>query len=477
MDKTRQKLLEGVLESGARQFARPKPSDRIGYGLSYGNKNLIAYARYISPDFETPRHIRLIADALTKVEKGEIKNLIINMPPRHGKSHFCTKIFPTWYLGRHPKDEQITASYSGDKAIEFTRFQRNIVESDRYRDVFPNISTCEDSRAGRRWEVTAGGVIVGAGVDGPITGRGAHLATIDDPVKNYEEAMSETIQEKVWEWYCSTFLSRIYENTAQILIMTRWASDDLAGRLIAKDGLAENGGKWTLLKLPALDAEGKALWPEKFSAEYLMSLRATMGEKIFMALYQQEPIDITERLFDDPKYESVPANLNSIGYLDPAFGGSDSCAFCCGNAAASASDAVIHIAGADLWRGTIDQTYDRVEALYKKHNLSVLWVESNQAQRLIAYELKKRGLNARENNNTVNKHLRIQNFVKMNWKRLRFAPTVDPSFMKGLLTYHEGVQHDDAPDALAGLISKIQGTHNDLSKRYSLSGLLFGRRY
>jgi len=476
VDKVNKQILETVIDSGSRSFARPKPSDRIAYGRAHGADSLLAFSRYIMPDFQSAQHIKLIAEHLSRVEKGEIKNLIINMPPRHGKSNLCSKIFPTWFLGRHPKDEIIVTSFAADKAIEFTRWQRNTVESELYRDIFPNIQTCDDSRASRRWEITAGGVVIGAGVDGPITGRGGKLAVIDDPIKNYQEAMSEKIQDNVWEWYCSTFLTRIYEDTAQILIMTRWSSDDLSGKLIAKDGLAENGGKWHLLKLPAIDADGKALWPERFSAEFLQSQRETMGEKIFMALYQQEPIDITERLFDDPKYEEAPETLRNIGYLDPAFGGADSCAFCCGNAASAEKDSPIYVTGGYMWRSTIDQTYDRVEALCKKHRIETLWVESNQAQRLIIYELKKRGINARENNNTVNKHLRIQNFVKMPWRRLRFSHGIDPAFMKGVLCYHEGIEHDDAPDALAGLISKIRSACNDLSQRYNLSSLLFGRR-
>ncbi len=475
-NKIDKEIFEKVLESGARSFAKPKPSDRIGYGLAHGDKNLLAFARYIYPDFESPRHIRMIADKLTQIDSGKIKNLLINMPPRHGKSQFCTKIYPTWYLGRHPKDEQITASYSGDKAIEFTRWQRNTVESDRYHDIFPKIQTCEDSRAGRRWEITAGGVIVGAGVDGPITGRGAKLAIIDDPIKNYEEALSEVIQDKVWDWYCSTFLSRIYEDTAQIVIMTRWASDDLSGRLIEKDGLVENGGKWHLLKLPALDADGNALWPDKFSAEYLMSLRETMGEKIFMALYQQEPIDVTERLFDGPVFEEAPSGLRNRGFLDPAFGGSDSCALSVGNASSHDEDALFYLTGGYLWRSAIDETYNRVVAYCKKHNVEVLFVESNQAQVVIAHELRKRGLNVREVNSTTNKALRIQNYVKTNWKRIRFSKGIDPDFMKQLLTYSDIAPHDDAADSLAGIISQCVTHGRDLSKRFDISGLLFGRK-
>lgn len=476
MDNLEQNVLEKVLESGARSFAKPKPSDRVGYGRTHGTDNLLAYSRYLSDKFFTPKHVKLIAEKLTLVEKGRIKKLIITMPPRHGKSNLCTKIFPTWYLGKHPDHEIIVSSYSGDKAIEFTRWQRNTVESDLYHDIFPKIITCDDSRASRRWEITAGGVVVGAGVDGPITGRGANLAIIDDPIKNYQEAMSETMQENVWEWYCSTFLSRIYEDTAQIIIMTRWSSDDLVGRLIEKDGLVENGGSWTLLKLPAIDTDGNALWPEKFSVEFLMSLRETMGEKIFMALYQQEPIDLTERLFDNPFFEESPEGFRNRAYLDPAFGGSDSCALSIGNATSSDSDALFYLTGGYLWRSTIDETYNRVIAHCKKHNVEILFVESNQAQVVIAHELRTRGLNVREVNNSTNKTLRIQNYVKMNWKRLRFAKCIDNDYMKQLLTYSDVSQHDDAADSLAGLIAQCITHGRDLSKRFDFSGLLFGRR-
>lgn len=470
-------ILQAVLEEGAKTFSTAKPADKKLYGKLHGSKDLLAFARYINDDFESPWHIKLIAEKLTAVAEGKCKRLIINMPPRHGKSELCSKIFPIWYLGKKPKSEIIMTSYSASKAEDFTRWQRNTCESPFYRDIFPDFSICQDSRAKDQWLTTAGGGVIGAGVDGPITGRGMDFGAIDDPHKNYEEALSEVYQEKVWDWYCSTFLTRLHPGGSQILIQTRWATNDLTGRLIARDGLTPNGGKWDLLKLPAINAKGEALWPERYSVEDLQDIRESIGEKIFQALYQQEPIDLTERLFLDPKFSESPKNLTTIAYLDPAFGGSDYNAFVTGGvdkAAVPAEDGSrpIYIKAGSIWKGQIDDTYRRVEKLCRNYNVGTLYVESNQAQRVVAAEFRRRGLLVREVNNIANKHLRIVNAVKVNWANLRFSAACENDFMKQLLNYSEMSSHDDAPDALAGLIDQCGTRSGNISKRYDIFNLL-----
>jgi predicted phage terminase large subunit-like protein len=459
--------LHYLREEGTKAFSKVQKSDKKLYGKTYGNKDLIAFAKYIDPDFLDPTHIQLISDALTKVNNGEIKRLIINMPPRHGKSQLCSKIFPTWYLGNHPKSNIILSSYAATLAEDFTRWQRNTCESPIYRDVFPELYIKQDSRAKDQWQTVQGGNVIGAGVGGPITGRGADLAIIDDPIKNYEEAKSEIIQDKIWDWYQSTLRTRLHPGAAVILIMTRWVTFDLAGRLLAQDKTIENGGTWHLLKLPAIDVKGNALWEGRYSANDILQIRKEVGEKIFSALYQQEPIDIQERLFNDPIFAEPPENIRTIAYLDPAFGGSDYSAMTIGGLHES-NGIRIHVIAGEIWNESLDKTYDKVESLCKKYNVSKLYLEANQSQKALGYELEKRGIIIGLINNYTNKYLRIVNAVKINWEKIRFSKNVSNDYLKQILHYHEDSRHDDAPDSLAGFIErfpKVSG--KDLNKRYS----------
>jgi predicted phage terminase large subunit-like protein len=250
-------------------------------------ETLAAFTEYTFPQYKTAEHHRLICEKLEAVERGEIDRLMIFMPPRHGKSELASKRFPAWYLGRNPDKQVITASYNSDLAGDFGRQVRNIVREQRFRNVFPSVSLAEDSQAANRWNTSAGGSYVAAGVGTAVTGRGAHLLLIDDPVKDREEAESETRRDTVWNWYTSTAYTRLMPGGAVILIQTRWHEDDLAGRLLEAE--ATGGDKWHKLILPAIMSNGQALWPEWYPIEELQRRKSAIGLRDFSALYQQQP--------------------------------------------------------------------------------------------------------------------------------------------------------------------------------------------
>lgn len=243
-------------------------------------ESLLAFTEYTKPDFESARHHTLICDALERVERGDCRRLMIFAPPRHTKSELASRRFPAWYLGRHPNSQIISSTYSGDFASDFGRDVRDIVSSPEYGRIF-DTSLRADSSAVNRWQTDQGGVYVSVGVGGPITGRGAHIAIIDDPVKNQQDAESETIRESVWHWYLTTLKTRLMPGGAIILMMTRWHEDDLAGRI-----LKEEGDEWEVLRLPAIE-DGQALWPEWFPVEELETHKKHV--RTWEALYQQNP--------------------------------------------------------------------------------------------------------------------------------------------------------------------------------------------
>lgn len=224
------------------------------------------------------------------------------MPPRHGKSEFASKTFPAWFLANWPDKRVIVASYAAEFAASWGRKARTLLQDHGLR--FFDVSLRHDSKAADAWDIEGhSGGMQTCGVGGPLTGKGADVLIIDDPVKNAEEANSEVYRQKTWEWYISTAYTRLEPGGAVILIQTRWHEDDLAGRILAH--AKETGEEWTVINLPALAepndelgrSEGEPLWPERYDAAALEGIRKTVGSYFFSALYQQRPVPPEGGLF------------------------------------------------------------------------------------------------------------------------------------------------------------------------------------
>jgi len=262
-------------------------------------EDLACYAIAQWPGFELAPHHSLIVEELERIERGDIRRLIICMPPRHGKTLLCTLLFVAWYLGRHPEQFIISASYGQELAEDFGRRVRNFVSDPLHRAIFPGFRLADDSTSMRRFDTTAGGAYYAVGRGGPITGRGAHVLLIDDPLKDRQEAQSETIRRGLHEWFASVAYTRLQPGGAIVLIQTRWHEDDLAGRL-----LREHAADWEVLSLPAIAETdesfrraGDALWPEKFPLGALEEIRTVVGSAAWASLYQQRPAAAEGTLF------------------------------------------------------------------------------------------------------------------------------------------------------------------------------------
>lgn len=181
-------------------------------------RSLLRFTEYTHPLYQRAVHHELIAERLEAVERGDIDRLMVFMPPRHGKSELASKRFPAWCLGRDPKRQIIAASYNSDLANDFGRNVRNLVAEPEFREVFPGVSLATDSAAANRMNTNQGGAYVAAGVGTAVTGRGAHIALIDDPFKDREEADSERRRDLVWDWYRSTLFTRLMPGGAIVLI-------------------------------------------------------------------------------------------------------------------------------------------------------------------------------------------------------------------------------------------------------------------
>lgn len=221
--------------------------------------------------------------------------LMLFMPPRHGKSTIASVNFPAWHIGQYPRHEIIACSYSSSLAMSFSRKVREQLRSKSYQQTFVDAKLDPKSQSAETWSTTAGGGYVAAGVSGPITGKGAHILIIDDPVKNREEAESENQQRLVYDWYTSTAYTRLAPGGGVLIILTRWHDLDLAGQLLEAE--KHGGDKWEVVRYPAIATEeeefrhvGEALHPDRYSAQALEQIRRAVGPRDFEALYQQNPV-------------------------------------------------------------------------------------------------------------------------------------------------------------------------------------------
>ena len=263
--------------------------------VTQSRNNLIDFEIATNPDYIPNWHHEAISKELEHIEKygdRDYKILIVTVPPRAGKSQMCSIDFPTWYLGRNPKNEIITASYSADLAQEFGGKAREKMDSDEYKAIFPEVSLREDERARGKWKTQQGGSYVAVGVGGGLTGRGANCLLIDDPVKNREEAESEVYRQKIWDWFTSTAFTRLSPRGVVIVIQTRWHTDDLAGKILAHPELSK---RTKVMSFPAIAEhhekphrlQGEALWPSRYDLKALAEIKSTLGPYDFSALYRR----------------------------------------------------------------------------------------------------------------------------------------------------------------------------------------------
>jgi predicted phage terminase large subunit-like protein len=283
-------------------------------------KSLTAFIEYLG-QYTPASHHRLLIDKLEAVERGELERLMVWMPPGSAKSTYTSVLFPPWFMGRNPTIPVLGVSNTTELAERFSRRARNITANSLYRNVF-GFSCSEDTKAAGSWENERGGEFFAAGIGSAIAGRRAKLGLIDDPIKSREEADSDRIRQKHWDWYLNDFLTRLMPGAAQIVIQTRWHEDDLSGRILEREA-----DKWHVIKLPMLAVNddplhrepGERLWPEWFTDDMVRT--AMQDVRAWNALYQQDPAPedgeyFKRDYFND--YAVQPSGLHIYGASDYA---------------------------------------------------------------------------------------------------------------------------------------------------------------
>ena len=253
--------------------------------------DFMAYVNEMWPGFVNGRHHKVMAKKFRDIAEGKIKRLIVNMPPRHTKSEFASYLLPAWFLGKFPNKKIIQCSNTAELATGFGRKVRNLVGSDQYAKVFPNVSLRQDSKAAGRWSTNHNGEYFAIGVGGTVTGKGADLLIIDDPHSEQEArlaASSPEIFDSVYEWYTSGPRQRLQPGGSIVIVMTRWSKKDLTGRIL-QSALERDGEKWELIEFPAILPSENPLWPEFWSYDELCALRDELPPAKWNAQYQQSP--------------------------------------------------------------------------------------------------------------------------------------------------------------------------------------------
>ena len=248
--------------------------------------DFLSFVKTIWPEFIEGAHHKTIADKFNKLASGEIKRLIVNMPPRHTKSEFASTLLPAWMIGRTPNLKIIQTTHTGELAVRFGRKAKTLIDSPEYQQIFKT-RLREDSQAAGRWETAQGGEYFAAGVGGAITGRGADLLIIDDP-HSEQDAMNLSALERAYEWYTSGPRQRLQPGGKIVCVMTRWNTKDLTGMLMQAQKEAK-ADKWELIEFPAIMPSGKPVWPEYWKLDELETVKASLSLGKWNAQWMQNP--------------------------------------------------------------------------------------------------------------------------------------------------------------------------------------------
>lgn len=266
-----------------KQYEQTKNQEESG-------KDFLVFVKQMWAAFIEGYHHKIMADAFNRVKDGKLKRLIINMPPRHTKSEFASYLLPAWFLGCYPDKKIIQVAHTAELAVGFGRKVRNLVGSEDYKKIFPDVGLQSDSKAAGRWNTNKGGDYFAIGIGGAVTGKGADLLIIDDPHSEQEgQSNDPSVFNKVYEYYTSGPRQRLQPGGAIIIVMTRWHKRDLTGQILKSASQREGTDDWEVIEFPAILPSGKSLWQEFWDIKELEKLKAELPISKWSAQYQQDP--------------------------------------------------------------------------------------------------------------------------------------------------------------------------------------------
>jgi len=363
------------------------------------NDDFLSFVKHVWPEFIEGKHHKEIADKFNKLATGEIKRLIINMPPRHTKSEFASYLLPSWMVGRKPDLKIIQTTHTTELAIRFGRKAKTLIDSPEYQQIFKT-RLREDSQAAGKWETEQGGEYYAAGVGSAITGRGADLLIIDDP-HSEQDALNVRALERAYEWYTSGPRQRLQPGGAIVVVMTRWNMKDLTGMLL-KNQKELKSDKWEVIEFPAIMPSGKPVWPQYWKLDELESVKASLSVGKWNAQWMQNPTAEEGSLIKREWWQVwdkgyIPPLQHIIQSYDTAFlkkETSDYSAITTWGVFYPTQDSPANLILLDAFKERLEFPELRKEALeqYRYWNPETVIVEAKASGMPLTYELRKMGI-------------------------------------------------------------------------------------
>lgn len=448
--------------------------------IELARRKLIEFTLYTFPGYKINWHHRHFADILDKFIAGIVKNLIVCMPPQHGKSELATRRLPAMMLGKNPDLRVGICAYNHTFAAKFNRDIQRVIESEQYADIYPETRLSGMPNTKGNWLrnndefeiVNYKGSLISVGIGGGLTGNKLDIGIIDDPFKDHKEAWSAVMRENVWEWYSSVFRTRMHNRSQQLICVTRWHMDDLVGRLLKLEP-----DKWTTVIFPAIKVnghnprdkreKGEPLWPDEHNLEKLLDIKRN-NEVVFESLYQQNPKPLKGLLYQSFRTytpEDLPTKgmIRREAYIDTADTGKD---YLCSIVYLTYNEALHFVLDVIYTQEPMEDTEPKVTHQLNRFAVNKAYIESNNGGRGFARNVE-RMLRDSGNRSTVvqwfhqsdNKQARIFSNSASVQENILFPQgwhMLFPEYHEAMTTYSaRGTnQHDDAPDATTGIIEK-----------------------
>jgi predicted phage terminase large subunit-like protein len=361
------------------------------------------------PDFIEGAHHRRIAKLFNDIAEGKKKRIIINLAPRHTKSEFASYLFPAWFLGKFPKKKIMQVSNTGELAEGFGRKVRNLLDTEEYRSIFPEVELRSDSKAAGRWNTNYNGEYYACGIGAALAGRGADIAIIDDPHTEAEALtaiFNPGVYDKVYDWYTSGVRQRLQPGGAIIIVQTRWSLRDLTGQILENSQNKKGTDQWEVFEFPAIMPSGKSLWPEFWSIKELEAIKAELPAGKWQAQYQQNPTSdetaiIKRDMWNTWKKDKPPKCEYTLMSFDCAFEAkqtADYSAMTLWGVWYNEEEMEECVILLDAWRGKLEFPELKAKALelYKEHEPDSVIIEKKASGGPLIYELRKMGIPVQE---------------------------------------------------------------------------------
>lgn len=465
--------------------------------IDSAREDFLTYAQMIDKNYEATKFHQIIADVLEEAYQcildGKKMRIILSVPPRHGKTHTASELFPTWLLGKKPDTKIILSNYSSELSEKMGLMARDIMNSNEYKSIFPDIKIRKDVKAKRKWMTNKGGSFYGVGIGGSVTGVGGHVIIVDDPHKDRSEAESPVSRKTVWEYFQSTLYSRLEGPGVIIVIMQRWHVDDLVGKLIEQqlqfeaEG-RENFDKWRVINFPAIAEhdeyydgnlirkKGEALWPEKFPLDTLDNIK-TKSLYNWFSQYQQNPIATEFQEFKEEYFrtyetkELLGKSLNYYTLVDPAISQSkDADNSVVLTVAKDRFSEAIYRIREDAGHFTPEQVIDLIFKHVNDYNSKKVVLEQVAFQKMLRYSIEERQRKEEVYFSIMetkkgNKEERIRGLLPLYERGVIFHnPILDKEYEEELLQFPRG-RRDDRADCMSFFLDVMDNTRKSRSNR------------